>query len=269
MTRSMVDIDRIIRKEIPYLRRYARAVTGDQKAGDQAVRAMLEHIDVHELSRSGVSLKVALFRALHELDEAHTLNAEQPRTSCPRDSALVPSRLLQMEDVKRKLLLLVLLERFSKRDCAVILDLAEGEATRVYDAAMAEVARQPSARVLIIEDEPIIALDLSHLVAGRGHEVVGVAAGFEDAVRLGREQMPNLILADIELSDRRDGIAAIEEITRKQNIPVIFITAFPERVLTGQGPEPTFLISKPFEPELVDVCMAQALATKDRAGRRV
>ena len=70
---------------------------------------------------------------------------------------------------------------------------------------------------------------------------------------------PGLVLADIQLADGSSGIDAVKDILGRFDVPVIFITAFPERLLTGERPEPTFLITKPFQPETVKAAIGQAL----------
>ena len=67
------------------------------------------------------------------------------------------------------------------------------------------------------------------------------------------------MLADIQLADGSSGLEAVNEILTTITVPVIFITAYPERLLTGQKPEPTFLITKPFQPETVKAVISQAL----------
>jgi len=70
---------------------------------------------------------------------------------------------------------------------------------------------------------------------------------------------PGLVLADVQLADGSSGIDAVSDILGEFDVPVIFITAFPERLLTGERPEPTYLISKPFQPENVKAAISQAL----------
>ena len=70
---------------------------------------------------------------------------------------------------------------------------------------------------------------------------------------------PGLILADIQLADGSSGLDAVNELLRTFEVPVIFITAYPERFLTGERPEPTYLITKPFLPETVQATIGQAL----------
>jgi CheY-like chemotaxis protein len=70
---------------------------------------------------------------------------------------------------------------------------------------------------------------------------------------------PGLVLADIQLADGSSGVDAVWDILGEIDVPAIFITAFPERLLTGERPEPTFLITKPFRPETVKAAIGQAL----------
>ena len=76
---------------------------------------------------------------------------------------------------------------------------------------------------------------------------------------MARQSPPGLVLADIQLADDSSGIDAVRDILAEFSVPVIFITAFPERLLTGERPEPTFLITKPFQRSTVKAAIAQAL----------
>ena len=115
-------------------------------------------------------------------------------------------------------------------------------------------------RILIIEDEAIIAMDLESIVSEMGHTVVGNARTRSDAVDMVARQKPDLILADIQLADNSSGIDAVRDVlTFHEDLPVIFITAFPERLLTGARPEPAFLISKPYTEIQVRSAVSQAM----------
>ncbi|MNL71833.1 two-component response regulator [compost metagenome] len=74
-----------------------------------------------------------------------------------------------------------------------------------------------------------------------------------------------MVLADIQLADGSSGIDAVNEILQDDTVPVIFITAFPERLLTGERPEPTFLVTKPFNPDMVKALISQALFFEEAA----
>ena len=105
----------------------------------------------------------------------------------------------------------------------------------------------------------VTTLDLENLVTELGHEVIGTAATREQAVKLAYAKKPGLILADINLGEGGSGIDAVSEILDSFDIPVIFVTAYPEKLLTGERPEPTYLIAKPFLPETVQATIGQAL----------
>ena len=122
--------------------------------------------------------------------------------------------------------------------------------------------------MLIIEDETFIAMDIEALVESLGHRVVGVARTHAEAVALARQKRPGLILADIQLADGSSGLDAVNEMLRTFEVPVIFITAYPERFLTGERPEPAFLIAKPFQPAMVSAMVSQALFFGRKARQR-
>jgi CheY-like chemotaxis protein len=142
---------------------------------------------------------------------------------------------------------------------AIVLGKSEEEVRKLVDIAGREIAEQIAARVLIIEDEPLIAMDIENLVGEIGHEVVGIATTREEATAIAKKTSPGLVLADVQLADGSSGIDAVNDILKSINVPVIFITAYPERLLTGERAEPTFLVTKPFKPEMVKAIISQAL----------
>ena len=84
-------------------------------------------------------------------------------------------------------------------------------------------------------------------------------------MKLAAETHPDLILSDIQLADGSSGIDAVNEILARTALPVIFITAFPESLLTGERPEPAFLVTKPFNEDMVKALISQALFFNDAA----
>lgn len=178
----------------------------------------------------------------------------------PVDSAGVAERRIESLTPKpRQAFLLAALEEFSPGEIANMMNKSEKEVSSLIDEAGKEIASQIAAKVLIIEDEPLIAMDIESLVTDIGHEVVGIAATKTEAVALAEKTSPGIVLADIQLADGSSGIDAVNDILKSNNVPVIFITAYPERLLTGERAEPTFLITKPFKPEMVKAVMSQAL----------
>ena len=159
----------------------------------------------------------------------------------------------------REVLLLHTIEEFNREEIGRIIDAGDAEVKELLDIAMNEIAESSSGRVMIIEDEPIIAADIEDIVTGLGHQVTGVARTRDEAVVLGKQHKPDLILADIQLADNSSGIDAVNDLMGVMDVPVVFITAFPERLLTGEKHEPAFLISKPFKVEQVRSAVSQAL----------
>jgi CheY-like chemotaxis protein len=99
--------------------------------------------------------------------------------------------------------------------------------------------------------------------------MIGVARTHAEALKLAGTKQPGLILADIQLADGSSGLEAVNELLRSSQAPVIFIAAYPQRFLTGERPEPAFLISKPFQPAMVSAIASQALFFEHKAKRPV
>ena len=150
-------------------------------------------------------------------------------------------------------------EGFNEREAAEVLDVDEDTFSHLLSQASDEISRQVATEVLIIEDEPLIAMDIEEMVESLGHRVVGTARTHSEATKLFSQKRPKMVLADIQLADGSSGIDAVNEILTMTPVPVIFITAFPERLLTGERPEPTFLVTKPFNPDMVKALISQAL----------
>ncbi|HEX7116407.1 MAG TPA: response regulator [Steroidobacter sp.] len=247
-----------IAEHLPYLRRYARALCGTQKSGDAYVRACLEAI-VADPSVLGepVSARVGLYRLFHKLWDSANLES-RGLTSSARQGG-VEKRLGELTPARRQALLLTAMEGFNTADTARILGVSEEQVKQMVAQAVREISNQASTKVLIIEDEPIISLDLQSIVREMGHTVAAIATTRDEAVRAARKTEPGLVLADIKLADGSSGIDAVRQILSELDVPIVFITAYPERLLTGERPEPTFLVTKPFVPETVRVAVSQAL----------
>lgn len=249
-----------IAEHLPYLRRYARALCGTQKSGDAYVRACLEAVvaDTSVLDPTA-SPRVGLYRLFHTLWATTNLDSRGVVSASGAGSASVEKRLGQLTPAHRQALLLTAMEGFNVSDTARILGVAEDQVRDMVGQAVREISNQPSTKVLIIEDEPIISLDLQSIVREMGHSVAAIATTRDEAVRAARKTEPGLVLADIKLADGSSGIDAVRQILSEVQVPIVFITAYPERLLTGERPEPTFLVTKPFVPETVRVAVSQAL----------
>lgn len=246
-----------IARQIPYLRRYARALTGSQARGDEYVRLCLELIVQEPARLDAGRLKLDLFTAFHDAWVVVRQNMPEPQHMA---EGQMEKGLAALPPVQRQALLLVSLEGFSYEDAAHILGLSEKQVIDLVGQAREEIRLQGAASILIIEDEPLIAMEISDIVEGMGHKVCGVAGREKSAVALARELNPALVLADIQLQGSDSGIAAVQEILKGVSIPVIFVTGFPERLLTGNTIEPAFVISKPFNPDTLRAAIGQALS---------
>ena len=255
-------------QHLPFLRRYARALTGSQASGDAYVAATLEALiaDPGVVDQAG-SPRVALYRLFTKIWNSVDVNSVSD--AGPANSKMpVEERLAHITPLPRQAFLLVALEGFTEGDAARILDVDVVTLRRLIEESGRELAAEIATDVLIIEDETFIAGQLEELVESLGHRVLGVARTHAEAITLTRTKTPGLILADIQLADGSSGLDAVNELLTSFQVPVIFITAFPERFLTGERPEPAFLIAKPFQPGTVSAIASQALFFERSAKRR-
>ena len=249
-----------IAPHLPYLRRYARALTGSQQSGDAHVVACLDALvaDPGILSLDD-GAKVGLYRLFHDLWAGLGLDPDQGDVRVSAAERTANERLAAITPEARQILLLTTLEGFSVAEAGKITGHGEAEIGNLLKEAVAEIDRQTATEVLIIEDEPLISLDLSELVESLGHRVTAVARTADEAVAAANASPPGLVLADIQLADGSSGLDAVRDILTGFAVPVIFVTSFPERLLTGERPEPTFLITKPYDPNGVKATISQAL----------
>lgn len=250
-----------IAAHLPFLRRYARALAGSQKSGDAYVVAALEALVASPAEfPSSMTERAGLYHIFQRIwSTARVADAPALESLGDDDDSIANKRLAGLTPLSRQALLLTAMEGFSREETADILSLEVEEVGDLIQSALAEIDRQTATDVLIIEDEPIIAMDLEGIVTALGHRVSGVAQTRDEAVSAANSNRPGLVLADIQLADGSSGIDAVKDILASFSVPVIFITAFPERLLTGERPEPTFLITKPFQNDSVRAAISQAL----------
>lgn len=258
---------------LPLLRRYARALTGSQTRGDALVRTALEAALIDpDFKQAENSTRIALYRVFHKVWADGDAGATKPETfegPSHRDGA--QRSLSATTPRNRQALLLTTIEEFSSAQAAQIMGGTKAEIEALVAEAVAEIEREQATRVLIIEDEPMITMQLEDLVTSLGHKVSGTATTHNEAVKVAGDNPPGLILADIQLADGSSGLDAVDDIIGFADVPVIFITAFPERLLTGDREEPTYLVTKPFHEQSVQASISQALffgsgIPVDRAG---
>ncbi|WP_134680936.1 response regulator [Paracoccus ravus] len=247
-----------IGRELPYLRRYARALTGSQTAGDNYAAATLEAILSDRSLIDGMDTRVSLFRTFHAIWQSSGQPVDHDGQS--NQEARAQQLMRRLTPNSREALLLRTIEELRYDQIALVMQITQSEAEELVRIAVDEMGQSLAGKVMVIEDETIIAMDLKGIVQAMGHSVTGVARTHKQAVELAQAKRPDLILADIQLADGSSGVDAVNELLSEMGeLPVIFITAFPERLLTGNRPEPAFLISKPYSEEQVRSAVSQAM----------
>lgn len=249
-------------KDLPKLRRYARALSGSQTSGDAYIAATLEAlVEDPRIIGKGIAPRVALYKAFTRIWNSIDLNGLRD----PAPASAADRHLVGISPAPRQAFLLTALEGFGEEETATILGVSVPEVRSLVEECGRELAAEIATDVLIIEDEPMISMELENLVLGLGHKVTGIARTRSEAVTVAHTHEPGLILADIRLADMSSGIDAVNDLLASFEVPVIFITAYPEQYLTGERPEPAFLITKPFEPAMVSAVISQALFFARRA----
>lgn len=252
-----MSISHEIAPHLPYLRRFARALCGRQESGDAYVVALLESLVADpSLFPRGMDARAALYRVFLKIWDSLEIN-HAPRPSTEIDAAA--RHLEALTPRPRQAFLLTAVEGFTPDETARIMDTEEAGVSRLLDEAGREIAELVATDVLIIEDEPLIAMDLESIVTSLGHRISAVARTHTEAVAAVKRKRPGLVLADIQLADGSSGLDAVNDILMAEDVPVAFVTAYPERLLTGARPEPAFLITKPFSPDTVKALISQAL----------
>ncbi len=241
---------------LPYLRRFSRALTGTQADGDRYVKLALEALVAGETEvDSSLTPKISLYKMFLGIWNSSGAQLESDsdaaRTAAEKIRRLTPRT--------RQAFLLSSLEGMSASEISDVMSVSESEAAQLVKQAELDIEKELRTNVLIIEDEPIIAADIESLVEELGHTVDSISATHREAIKNAGAKRPGIILADVQLADGSSGIDAVGEILELYDVPIIFITAFPERLLTGNKPEPAYLISKPFNPDNVKAAISQAL----------
>ena len=254
-----MNIAKTIAPNLPYLRRFSRALTGSQNSGDAYVAAVLEALiaDTTQFDLE-ISPRIALYRAYCSLWESISINLRKADFE-PHWEATAQNQLSKIAPKAREAFLLMAVEGFTTDEVGIILGTSTSQTLALLKEASQTIVKQVATDVLIIEDEPIIAMDLERIMESLGHRVLGIARTQKEAVHLALTKHPKLVLADIQLADGSSGLDAANQILSNFPVPIVFITAFPERLLTGEKPEPAFLITKPFLPEMVKAVVSQAL----------
>ncbi|HEX6957348.1 MAG TPA: response regulator [Ferrovibrio sp.] len=257
----MIRLMDTIKHQVPYLRRYARALCWDPDVADAYVCSAIDRLIEMRGSAlsSGKSIRLQLYRSLSDILMAKQITAD-PRFLSPHlDLRMAHKCLASLPLQNRQAVLLSALEDFSLSEIGYILGLAEDEIAKLISTGNRKILKSVYTDILIIEDEAVIAYDLSAILRELGHKVLPVASTKAEAIRSASSHNPGLILADIELADESSGLDAVHDIWSNRMVPAIFITAYPERVVPAGRPDYSVLLTKPYEPESVKGAVSRAL----------
>jgi DNA-directed RNA polymerase specialized sigma24 family protein len=254
-----------IAPHLPNLRRFARLLAGSQKAGDVAVTRVLEAIVADPSLFPDLPPRIGLYQCFLNV---FTTRLQDPAAQADEIGATAARSLAALPAQARQAFLLVSVEDFDRSEAAQILEVSAGRIEELLRQANSEIGKQIATDVLIIEDEPLIAADLQRILEDLGHHVAAIARTHADAKEAAALHKPGLVLADVKLADGSSGLDAVNDILGSFTVPVVFVTAFPERLMTGERPEPTFLIAKPFREDAVKAIVSQVLFFDQQATRR-
>lgn len=230
-----------IEKLVPYLRRYARAATGNTAIGDACVEAILQ---------------LVLDRSLEPEFEFERYDREGLFKLL--DQQL--DRVLDSRPAKsRRALLLIAVEGFPTAVACRVLGVRPEELSELLEMAESDFSEATATSMLIVEDEPFISAQLKRIAKGLGHRVIDVATTASQAVALNLKHRPDIVLCDIQLADGSLGTDAIAEMQLPDSVPVVFLTAYPEKYLSTTNEGPSYLITKPFNADYLKAVIGHAL----------
>lgn len=245
---------------VPRLRRYVRVLAGDTPTASVLTREAAKAANPLSIRGDRVGMSIEMYRAVSRLWRSLGALAYGAQSRIDNRSAPEQRRIARMSPSAREAYLLTSMEGFTPLQAAMIIGVSEAEILTLIEQAKAEADSQDAARVVIIEDEFLIARDLEQIVLSLGHAVVGRARSRSAALDLFPSCKPDLVLADIQLADDSSGIDAVNDILHELGgVPVIFITAFPARLIGAHRPAPTFMVGKPYDPREVRSAIAQVL----------
>jgi len=247
------------------MRRYGRALTGSTIRGDdlvtRAVEAALTEPERYQLDTDDEPVtRRRLYTLLNELFDADTGPAGAS-VSLAEPGHPIETALSSLPEQERRVFLLVSLEELSTPQAADVMGVPAEEARDALARAQNAMREQLVANILIVEDDAIIAYDLTETVLGMGHKVCGTAATMEEALAAAAANQPSLALMDLRLAHGGSGITTAQALRETRALPIIFVTAFAEelkqRGLDYLGP----VIKKPFTREQIERAITQAVFT--------
>lgn len=237
------------------LRSFCRLLLSERLFGDEFVEAAFG--GVSRLTENSSRERIEAFR--HLLDTWRGLAGRDRQPQPFSDAALMASAGNPPSDIQAALLMSDVLG-LRHAEIEAILAPQPKSVMELVVAGRSQLAGSAAGRVVILEDELIIALDLKSIVEGLGASVAGMAPTAAEGLRLVDGHRPDAILVDYLLRGGETGIDLVNQAREVHDCTTIFVTAFPEKVLQGTEDEPDVVLRKPYTSEGIRAAVAQALA---------
>jgi DNA-directed RNA polymerase specialized sigma24 family protein/CheY-like chemotaxis protein len=242
---------------LPYLRRYARALTGTAQRGDELVLRSLETAMLAP-ERFGLTrnARIPLYALVNlHFDEAGGGQGQPLPSPYPVERALAA-----LPEGERRAYLLIALEGLSPAEAAAVLnEPAEGEIAIRFGHARERVRQAMVQKVLVVEDDSLLAADLENCVTSLGHEVCGTAVSEQAAIEIADRHEPTLALLDVCLADGSSGIEVAKRLRRRGVARTIFVTGFADEAENRDALHLGPIVSKPYTVETLDEAIQRAI----------
>ncbi|MEW5962104.1 MAG: response regulator [Pseudomonadota bacterium] len=252
-------------REIPWLRRFARALCGSQMVADRQIEAVLVRARTEpDLMEGNGSPRVILFRAFCRVWRSMNGDDHLLQMLLPGDCRGPERILAAITPNARQAFLLSSLEGFSPPEVADILECSQIDVADLLRDARMQIAQQAATGVLIIEDKVAIAEHLKTAVEEMGHWVQGVTGTLSETRSVISELerfhlRPGIVLADVFLADGASGIDVVNDIMAHGDVPVILIGGLPHNAVAASLPKPMYMLRDPFSRESLGAAISQAL----------
>lgn len=242
------------------LRQFARAVTADRLVGDELVGAVLAGAAITTGAQAPRGEK---FREFFRRWRNFLEDKSAPRPFSK--AALVKSIGGAPSEARLVLLLRDICGLSAPEVETAIGPLSRPQREILADERRAIGARNRPATAVVIEDEPLIAVDIQDILAEMGVNVVALARTASAGAAATLKHRPDIVIADFNLDGGATGVDAVVAFQDEHPCPVVFITGYPDQVLKGEEVEPDFVIVKPYLPESVRAAVAHSLDTARRS----
>ena len=236
------------------LRRYFRAVLGDQATGDRLARALWSEADYGGRDARHVDAASVLLAAMRRWRRLY--NASSPAAAF--SPGAIAQALSPTAAQRRQVGVLIDVFGLTVPQTAKALDRSEGEVTVLLSAARADARAPIGGHVLVVEDDPLVAQHLAHLTREAGATDVAVARDAEAAFASAAAMPPRIVLCDYDLGEGPNGAEIVRRLAGEHDAVCIFVTAYPNAVLSGTDGEPAFIIEKPFREGVVRAALSYA-----------